>query len=122
MGDGSRGDEDRNESDEAEAEPLTEPLALPEDATRTHRTVPSLVEDSGVWVWMWVIGGIVLLAIIIVVVLALPSRKGMGPTRPVVTAAAGPAASPDSAACPVSVRVVPHRTVVGTATPILAAS
>jgi hypothetical protein len=55
----------------------------PEDVARPRRYVPGMVEDSGIWVWFWVIGGIVLVAIIIIVVMALPSRKGLAPTRPV---------------------------------------
>lgn len=49
--------------------------------SRAYRRVPSLVQDSGIWVWLWVIGGLVLVAIIIVAVLALPAKKGIGTTR-----------------------------------------
>ncbi len=42
---------------------------------------PRLVRDSGLWVWLWIIGAVVLIAIIIVVAMELPSKKSVGPVH-----------------------------------------
>ncbi len=42
---------------------------------------PRLVRDSGLWVWLWIIGAVVLIAIFIVVAMALPSKKSVGPVQ-----------------------------------------
>ena len=40
---------------------------------RTSAPSPGLIRDSGLWVWIWVIGAVVLIILLIVVLSALPS-------------------------------------------------
>lgn len=42
---------------------------------------PHLIRESGVWVWLWVLGAVVLIAIIIIAAMVLPSKKGAGPVH-----------------------------------------
>jgi hypothetical protein len=41
-----------------------------------------LIRESGLFVWLWVIGAVVLIAIIIIIIaMALPSKKSVGPVQ-----------------------------------------
>jgi hypothetical protein len=44
---------------------------------RSSAPSPGLIRDSGLWVWIWVIGAVVLIILLIVALSALPS----GPTH-----------------------------------------
>jgi hypothetical protein len=60
-------------------EPPT-PDALAEDRPHPdhqwHSPEPRLIRDAGLWVWIWVIGAIVLIVLLIVALAALPSGSG----------------------------------------------
>ncbi|MGO8871966.1 MAG: hypothetical protein ACLQPH_11310 [Acidimicrobiales bacterium] len=58
---------------------------------------PRLIRDSELWVWLWVIGAVVLLAIIIVAVMTLPSKKSVGPVHRTSGAMVRTVAPPTSA-------------------------
>ena len=65
--------------------------SLPEHASthlssRIPAPSPRLIRDSGLWVWLWVIGAVVLVAFIIVLMMALPSKKSVGPIQHSVAA------------------------------------
>ena len=48
---------------------------------RKHLRLPKIVLDSGLWVWIWVIGAIVLILLIFLLVSTVPTKKGMDPMR-----------------------------------------
>jgi len=41
--------------------------------------MPKIVLDSGLWVWIWVIGAIILLVLIFLLVSSVPTKKGLDP-------------------------------------------
>jgi len=49
-----------------------QPGTPPRPIRRARRPSPSFAQDTDLWIWLWVIGGIVVLAIIIVAVASLP--------------------------------------------------
>ena len=62
-------------------EPAT-PAARAEDHPHPdhqwHAPEPRLVRDAGLWVWIWVIGAIVLIVLLIVALSAIPAKKSVG--------------------------------------------
>ena len=61
-------------------------VAIPTDhlapsQPRKHLPLPKIVLDSGLWVWIWLIGAIVLIVLIFLLVSAVPTKKGVEPMR-----------------------------------------
>jgi hypothetical protein len=48
----------------------------PNPEHQRHSPEPSLVREAGLWVWIWVIGAIVLIVLLVVALAALPSGSG----------------------------------------------
>lgn len=64
------------------AEPPSVAVPTEDDTPPEHRwrpPGPRLVRDAGLWVWIWVIGAVLLVVLLIVALASLPSKKGAGP-------------------------------------------
>ncbi|MGA3146263.1 MAG: hypothetical protein ABSF33_02170 [Acidimicrobiales bacterium] len=83
---GSEG-EDRAQIDppeEATASEISDPSrehGFPPPSRQIRTSPPRLIRESGLFVWLWVIGAVVLIAIIIIIAMALPSKKSVGPVQ-----------------------------------------
>jgi len=68
---------DEGEGEDGFATPV-ENLPSPSQP-RKHLPLPKIVIDSGLWVWIWVIGAIVLLVLLFLLVSTIPAKKGTVP-------------------------------------------